>query len=54
MMKDVQEDVSLRLTGAHRDAIEEVVTRLHLPPCPNKKVNLSNMTIADIVDTFWN
>ena len=54
VMKEVRQDVSLRLKGIHRDAIEEVVTRLHLPPCPNKRVNLSNMTPADIVDTFWN
>jgi len=54
VMKEVREDVSLRLKGAHRDAIEEVVRRLHLPPCLNKSVNLSEMNPADIVDTFWN
>jgi hypothetical protein len=52
--KEICEDVSLRMIGAHRDAIEEVVTRLHLPPCLNKRVNLLDMTPADIVDTFWN
>ncbi len=36
------------------DAIEEVVKRLHLPPCPNKSVDLSKMSSAEIVDTFWN
>jgi len=54
VMKEIREDVTLRFIGAHRDAIEEVVTRLHLPPCLNKRVNLLDMTPADIVDTFWN
>jgi hypothetical protein len=54
VMKEIREDVGLRLKGAHRDAIEEVVPRLHLPPCLNKRVDLSAMTPADIVDTFWN
>ena len=53
-MKEIREDVTLRFIGAHRDAIEEVVTCLHLPPCLNKRVDLSAMTTADIVDTFWN
>jgi hypothetical protein len=42
------------LKGAERDAIEEVVKRLHLPPCPNKSVDLSKTSSAEIVDTFWN
>ncbi len=54
VMEDFREDVKLRLKGAERDAIEEVVRRFHLPPCPNKRVNLSDMSSADIVDTFWN
>ena len=27
--------------------------RLHLPPCPNPNVNLSQMTETDIIDDFW-
>ncbi len=54
MMEDVCKDVKMRLKGAERDAIEEVVRRLHLPPCLNKRVNLSDMSSTDIVDTFWN
>jgi hypothetical protein len=54
-MKEIREDVRLRMIGTYRDAIEEVVKRLHLPPCLNKKrVDLSAMKTADIVDTFWN
>ena len=34
-MGSVRNDVRDRLTGHHRDAIEKVVTRLHVPPCPN-------------------
>ncbi len=54
VMKDVHEDVRLRLPGAERDAIEEVVKRLHLPPFPNKSVDFSKTSLAEIVDTFWN
>ncbi len=53
-MKEIREDVRLRIIGAHCDAIEEVYAHLHLPPCLNKRDNLSDMTPADIVDTFWN
>ena len=54
VMPEVRKDVAARLTGTHRDAIEEVVRRLHLTPCPNTHPNISRMTIADIIDTFWN
>ncbi len=54
VMEDVREDVRLRLKGAEHDAIEEVVKRLHLPPCPNKSVDLSKTSLAETVDTFWN
>jgi hypothetical protein len=54
VMTEIREDVRVRMIGTHRDAIEEVVKRLHLPPCLNKRVDLSAMTTADIVDTFWN
>ena len=37
-----------------RDAIAEVVRRLHLTPCPNTHPDISCMTSADIIDTFWN
>ncbi len=53
-MEDVHKDVRLRLKGAECDAIEEVVKCLHLPPCPNKSVDLSKTSSAEIVDTFWN
>ena len=33
--------------------MERVVERLHLPPCPNKKVNIDVMTPSEIVDLFW-
>ena len=53
-MPEVRKDVAARLTGTHRDAIEDVVRRLHLTPCPNTHPNISRMTTADIIDTFWN
>jgi hypothetical protein len=53
-MEDVCKDVRLRLKGREHDAIEEVDKRLHLPPCPNKSVDSSTTSLAEIVDTFWN
>ncbi len=35
VMGSVWTDVRDQLTGEHRDAIEKVVTHLHVPPCPN-------------------
>jgi hypothetical protein len=54
VMEDVCEDVRLRLKGAERGAIEEVVKHLHLSTCPNKSVDLLKTSSAEIVDTFWN
>ncbi len=51
-MKEIREDVSVRMIGAHHDAIEAVVKCLHLPPCLNKRVNLSDMTTARL-QTLW-
>ena len=42
-----------RMTGAHRDAIERVVTKLHEPPCPNKSKEIKGKTIGDILYMFW-
>jgi hypothetical protein len=54
VMEDICKDFRLRLKGAEHDAIESVVKCLHLPPCPNKSVDLSKTSSAEIVDTFWN
>ncbi len=51
VMEDIQKDVLERLTGVHRDAIEKVVSRLHVPPCPNPAI--SDMSLHEIIDTFW-
>ena len=53
VMAEVRQDVDARMDGSHREAIERVVERLHLPPCPNKRVNIDEMSPADIVDKFW-
>jgi hypothetical protein len=52
VMESVRADVRERLTGEHRDPIEKVVTRLHVPPCPNP--NPTMMLPHEIRDTFWN
>ena len=54
VMDDVRKDVLERMTGAHRDAIEKVVSRLHLPPCPNSNPAVSAMSLHEIIDSFWN
>ena len=53
VMPEVRADVKDRIEGSHREAIERVVERLHLPPCPNKRVNIDEMSPSDIVDKFW-
>jgi hypothetical protein len=42
------------MTGDHQSAIDKVVTRLHAPPCANSNPSVSSMTMAEILDTFWN
>ena len=53
VIPEVRADVENRMNDVHRDAVERVVERLHLPPCPNKQVNTDAMTPSDIIDLFW-
>jgi hypothetical protein len=52
IMEDVQKDVQKGLMGVHRDAIEKVVSRLHMPPCPITNPAVSSMSLHKIIDTF--
>jgi hypothetical protein len=52
VMPEVRKDVDARISGEHREAVERVIERLHLPPCPNKSVDIQKMTPSDIVDKF--
>ncbi len=54
IIDDVQKDVLERLTGAHCDVIEKVVSQLHLPPCPNTNPAVLSTSLPEIIDTFWN
>jgi hypothetical protein len=54
VMGSVRTDVRDQLTGEHRDAIKKVVTRLHVPPCPNPNPTILTMLPYKIIDTFWN
>ena len=54
VMASVRTDVRERLSGVHRDAIADVVTRLHMAPCPNQNPTIHNMLPHKIIDTFWN
>jgi hypothetical protein len=54
VMGSVQADVREQLTGEHHATIEKVVTRLHVPPCPNPNPTVHTMLPHKIMDTFWN
>jgi hypothetical protein len=53
-MEDVQKDVQEQLMGMHHDAIEKVVSRLHMPLCPNTNPAVSFMSLPNIIGTFCN
>ncbi len=51
---DIRADCMERLSidnGDLRRQMDEVVAKLHYPPCPNKKV--VNKTVDEIIDIFW-
>jgi hypothetical protein len=54
VMEDVQKDVQEQLMGTHHDAIDKVVSRLHMLLCPNINPAVSSMSLPNIIDTFWN
>ena len=51
VMPEVREDCLECMTGEHHNAIERVITKLHLAPCPNKATK--GMSIEAIIDLFW-
>ncbi|KAL3769143.1 hypothetical protein ACHAWU_001211 [Discostella pseudostelligera] len=53
VMDEVRRDVDANLNGEHRNAIERVVERLHIPPCANPNEQVCTMSIGDVVNTFW-
>ena len=56
IMSDIHEDVCERIdsnNGLYRSAIERVVKRLHLPPCPNSNRAIIGLGEGEIVDLFW-
>jgi hypothetical protein len=54
VMGSVRNDVRDRLIGHHHVAIEKVVSRLHVPPCPNTHPAVLTMLPHEIIDTFGN
>jgi hypothetical protein len=52
-MPDVRRDVTERLTGVQRDAMERVVRKLHESPGANKNTAIVGKSVDDIVDLFW-
>ena len=47
----VRDDVRVRMRGDHRDAVNRLIVKLHVAPCPNRDaVGLSN---DELVRIFW-
>ena len=56
IMSDIRDDVNERINsnnGLYQAAIERVVKRLHLPPCPNSDPGIIGLKEGEIVDIFW-
>ena len=51
ILPEIRANVLTDLTGEHRLMMENVVERLHVPPCPNKQV--TGFEITTIIDIFW-
>ncbi len=51
LLPEIREDVAERLDGKTRIAIEQVVTKPHIPPNPNLKT--SDKSLEFIPDIFW-
>ncbi len=49
----VRDDVRRRMKGVHRDAIERVVTKIHMAPCPNPSKKAQGYTTAQLLHKFW-
>jgi hypothetical protein len=52
VMGSVWTDVRDQLTGEHGDAIEKIVTHLHVPSCPNPNPTVLTMLPHEIIDLF--
>lgn len=52
-MPEARKDVDVRMVTKHCEAVEQVVERPHISPCPNKSVDIQKMNPSDIVDKFW-
>ncbi len=51
LLPEIREDVAERIDGNARMAIEQVITKLHVPPNPNLKT--SDKSLEFIPDIFW-
>ena len=50
---EVREDVNMRMTSEHHDAIESLLVKLHVLPCPNPSPGVVEMSTGKLIDTFW-
>jgi len=50
---EVREQAITNMKAEDREAIERVVRRLHVVPCPNKHPTIVGKSIDEIVDLFW-
>ena len=53
VLKEVREDVKENMSQEHHLALERVVKRLHVPPCPNRSKRIAGMKEGEILDRFW-
>ena len=53
VIKEVREDAKENMAQEHHLALEHVVKRLHVPPCPNRSKRIAGMKEGEILDRFW-
>ena len=49
---EVREDINERMTGEHRDAIESLLVKLHVLPCPTPSPGVAEMSTGKLIDIF--
>jgi len=53
VLKEVREDLKENMSQKHHLALEHVVKRCHVPPCPNRSKRIAGMKDGEILDRFW-
>ncbi len=53
VIPEVMDDVKKRMIGIHRDALEQVVIKLHMSPCPNPNKKAKSYSSKQLIHQFW-